>query len=90
MDFTDSEVSSHAAPRMKLAQKQTKATKKNSSFVSFVPFCSREIRVIREIRGKTFAKRSDFWQHRDNGEDPLFALFAPVRLFFIKNPYCER
>ena len=44
---------------MKLAQKQMKATKKNSSFVSFVPFCSREIRVIRAICGKLIAKMSD-------------------------------
>ena len=51
---------------MELAQKQTKATKKNSSFVSFVPFCSKEIRVIRAIRGKTFAKMNDSYRLRRN------------------------
>jgi hypothetical protein len=45
-----------------LKQKQTKSTKKNSSFVSFVPFCSKEIRVIRAIRGGIFAKMSAAWE----------------------------
>jgi hypothetical protein len=45
-DFTDSEFSLRAALEKEFPQKQTKATKKNSSFVSFVPFCSKKIRSI--------------------------------------------
>ena len=41
-DFADSEFSIRAAIGTELAQKQTKATKKNSSFVSFVLFCSKK------------------------------------------------
>ena len=33
----------------------------------FVSFCSRQIRVIREIRGKTFAKMSDFGVSHTDG-----------------------
>jgi hypothetical protein len=58
-DFTDSKFSVRAALGTELAQKRTKATKKNSSSVSLVPFRSEEIRVIRAIRGKIFAKMSD-------------------------------
>jgi len=44
-DFTDSEFSIRAATGTELAQKQMKATKKNSSFVTFV-LLFKEIRVI--------------------------------------------
>ena len=36
-----------------------KGNKENSSFLSFVPFCSEEIRVIRAIRGKIFSEMND-------------------------------
>jgi len=58
-DFTDSESSIRGAHGTELAQKQTKTTKKNPSFAPFVPFCSKEIRAIRAIHGKIFAKMSD-------------------------------
>jgi hypothetical protein len=64
-DFTDSEFSIHAAHRMKLAQKLTKATKKKSSFVSFVLFCSRGIRLIRTTLRKNHAIPRRFLPQRN-------------------------
>ena len=45
-----------APPAEKDSTEQTKATKRNSPFVFFAPFCSTEIREIREIRGEPSAK----------------------------------
>jgi hypothetical protein len=58
MDFTDEEFSISSPIGKRFSREQTKATKSRFriGIVAFVPFCSREIRVIPAIRGKIFAR----------------------------------